>query len=568
MPTGQTPSGQAPSRPAPSPTRPVPPASAVAQNQARATAPFPATETTADSPQADPVSEAISEAQRHFEQGARLYDNGSLKQAGTEFDEAIDTLLRASKVYPQNARLRKEMTDLAGRVHEMELSATRPGEGFADQVEAHAAVDELGNVPTSPPPIDPTRRNALEAEVRNTTHDLPIDLNPRVLAALDYFQNGRGRKTIEVGLERIGIYRPMIERILREEGVPQDLIYLAQAESAFMPRAISRAKARGLWQFISSRGKEYGLRQTLWVDERSDPEKSTRAAARHLNDLYQEFNDWYLAMAAYNAGPYRIEQALKKANATTFWELADKKALPRETINYVPTILALAIIGKTPEAYGFAVQPDAPVETERVKLLEATDLRVIAENLDVEVDTLKELNPHVLRWTTPPDDSEFELILPKDSTETFMAKVVPLSEKERILWRYHNVAKGETLSVIARKYAVSVSDITVSNKITTRTPLRIGQELQIPVSGVTRPPAVATRSNPSPARIAQAHTVKVTATALPSTYRVKRGDTLTSIAAKFNVTVAELKKWNKLASTRLDIGQKLSLAPANLRQAN
>lgn len=511
---------------------------------------------------ADAVEAVIGEAQRHFEQGVRLYDSGSLKQAGAKFDEAVDTLLKASRIYPQNARIRKEMTDLVAKVHEMELTAIRTGDGFSDSNDDRAAVDELGNVPTSPPPIDANKRDALEAEVRKGTHDLPIELHSRVLAALEYFQNGRGHRTMEVGLERVGLYRPMMERILKDEGVPLDLIYLAQAESAFLPRAVSRAKARGLWQFISSRGKEYGLRQTWWIDERSDPEKSTRAAARHLKDLYEEFNDWYLAMAAYNAGPYRVEQALKKAKATTFWQLAEKRALPKETINYVPTILAFAIIGKNPDAHGFEVEPDAPMEIERVKLQEATDLRVIAENLGIPVDSLKELNPHILRWTTPPDDSEFELVLPKGLTETFVAKVVPLSEKERILWRYHNVRKGETLSVIARKYAVSVNEITVSNKISTKTPLRIGQELQIPVSGVTRPSPAKTQT------AAAVETQTVPASAIPASYRVKRGDTLFAIASKFNLTVNDLKKWNKLTSTRLDIGQKLSLAPASLRQAN
>jgi membrane-bound lytic murein transglycosylase D len=553
-------------------TAPAPPAPPLAPPPAASAPPAVVAQTRPNTPQAvpapppqDPVATVITEAQRHFEQGVRLYDNGFMKQAGTEFDEAVDTLLKASKIYPQNARIRKEMTDLVAKVQEMELAAIRTGDGLSDRDEDRAAVDELGNVPTFPPAIDPNRRDALEAEVRKATHDLPIELNSRVLAALDYFQNGRGHKTMEVGLERVGVYRPMIERILREEGVPLDLIYLAQTESAFLPRAISRAKARGMWQFISSRGKEYGLRQTWWIDERSDPEKSTRAAARHLKDLYAEFNDWYLAMAAYNAGPYRVEQALKKTKSTTFWQLAEKKALARETISYVPTILALAIIGKTPEAYGFDVEPDTPRETERVKLLEATDLRVIAENLEIDVDFLKELNPHILRWTTPPDDSEFELILPKGSTETFVAKVVPLSEKERILWRYHNVKKGETLSVIARKYGVSVTDITVSNKITTRTALRIGQELQIPVSGVARPTSVAAKR---PTGAAQTQTAKSAPPATPSSYKVKRGDTLFSIASKFSVSVTDLKKWNKLTSTRIDIGQKLTLAPANIRQAN
>jgi membrane-bound lytic murein transglycosylase D len=345
----------------------------------------------------------------------------------------------------------------------------------------------------------------------------------------------------------------MMERVLKEEGVPLDLIFLAEAESAFLPRAISRAKARGLWQFISSRGKEYGLRQTWWIDERSDPEKSTRAAARHLSDLYEEFNDWNLAMAAYNAGPVRVEQALRKTGATTFWELADRKALPKETLNYVPTILAMAIIGRNPELYGFDVEPDPPQEIERVNLDKATDLRVIAETIGVPVDLLKDLNPHVLRWTTPPDDEEFELILPKGYSDAF-EKVVMLPDNERILFRYHNVRKGETLSVIARNYGVSVNDLTQANKISVRSILRIGQELLIPMSG----------SAPTIRQVAQVTKGSLT----PSSYTVRRGDTLSEIAAKFNVTVNDLKKWNKLTSTRLDIGQKLSLAAPKVRQAN
>ena len=363
------------------------------------------------------------------------------------------------------------------------------------------------------------------------------------------------------GLSALGLYRPMMERILMEEKVPLDLIYLAQAESAFLPRAISRAKARGMWQFISSRGKEYGLRQTWWIDERSDPEKSTRAAARHLSDLYEQFNDWHLAMAAYNAGPVRVSKALKKTKATTFWELADKKALPKETINYVPTILAFAIIGRDPGEYGFDVEPSAPLETERVDLEKATDLRVIAENLGLPVDQLKDLNPHVLRWTTPPDDSEFELILPKGYSEKFHGKGRIASGKRAHSMAPSQCEEGETLSVIARNYGVAVNDLTQANRISAKTSLKIGQEILIPMSGASRAP---TPSAPAPASKTK---VAAKPTPAPSTsYKVKRGDTLTGIAAKFNLTVNDLKKWNKLTSTRLDIGQKLALAPPRVRQ--
>src|SRR5262249_3422321 len=215
----------------------------------------------------------------------------------------------------------------------------------------------------------------------------------------------------------------MIEKILREEGVPLDLIYLCQAESAFQPRAVSRAQAKGLWQFISSRGKEYGLRQTWWIDERSDPEKSTRAAARPLKDLYREFGEWYLAMAGHNSRPVRVDRALEKTRGDNFWTLAEKRAVARETINYVPTVLALTIIGKNPEKYGFEITPAAPIETERVRVDKATDLRVIAEAIDVPVEDLRELNAHVLRWTTPPDDFDFNLILPKGYANKFNEQI-------------------------------------------------------------------------------------------------------------------------------------------------
>jgi membrane-bound lytic murein transglycosylase D len=516
----------------------------------------------------DEVGNVIKEARSHFDKGTELYDTGYLKQARIEFDSAVDTLLSSSRSYPGNERIRNELNTLVARINEMEMAAIRNGDGFTDQDGQHAAIDDLDLVPTFPAPIDPKQREAVEAGVRAVKHDLPIELNGRVLTAVDYFQNGRGRNSMSVGLERIGVYRPMVERILKEEGVPLDLIYLAQAESAFVPRAISRAKARGMWQFISSRGKEYGLRQTWWIDERSDPEKSTRAAARHLNDLFMEFNDWYLAMAAYNAGPLRIEQALKRTGSTTFWELADKRALPKETINYVPTIVALAIIGRDPGQYGFNVEPDPPLDIERVSLEKATDLRVIAENLGVPLDLLKDLNPHVLRWTTPPDDPDFELILPKGYSDKFTEKVVTLPENERILWRYHDVKKGETLSIIARSFGVSVNDLTQANKISAKSPLRVGQELLIPMSGATRAPAPAAATSTTSAPRVAANAPARTQTASPTVYKVRQGDTLSAIAAKFNVSINDLKKWNKLTSTRLDIGQKLSLAPVAARQAN
>jgi peptidoglycan lytic transglycosylase D len=331
--------------------------------------------------------------------------------------------------------------------------------------------------------------------------------------------------------------------------VPLDLIYLCQAESAFVPRALSRAKAKGMWQFISSRGKEYGLRQNWWIDERSDPEKSTRAAARHLKDLYDEFNDWYLAMAAYNAGPYRIQRAIDKTGQTDFWKLVEKRALPKETMNYVPTILALTIIGKNPEKYGFSVSPSPPMEVERVSVDKATDLRVIAEAIHVSVDDLKDLNPHVLRWTTPPSDPEFELILPKGSSETFHQQMAVLPDEKRVLFRYHTVQRNETLSVVARKYGTTVAALTQANNLPPKKPVRLGQELIIPISGVG-PTPVATASRTA--------TPKSLSTVTRHT--VRQGDTLTNIAKRYGVTVNDLKDWNRITSSNISIGTKLIVA--------
>lgn len=429
------------------------------------------------------------------------------------------------------ARLQLELT-------QEQLKAMREADGFSWGVDQHAAIDDIGDSLTLPSSIDPAMRKAIEDQVRELNHDLPLEINDRVLGFLEYYRNGRGRTTMAAGLERVGRWRPMIEQILREEGVPLDLIYLSQAESAFLPRALSRAKARGMWQFIPSRGKEYGLRQNYWIDERSDPEKSTRAAARHLKDLYSEFGDWYLAMAAYNAGPARIQNALDKTGADNFWTLADKRAIPRETINYVPTILALTIIGKNPAQYGFNVAPEPALETERVAVNKATDLRVIAEAVEIPVEDLKQLNAHVLRWSTPPDDPQFELVLPMGYASKFNEVISSLPDSKRLLNREHIVRKGDTLGAIAKKYGATVADLSEANRLGRKSTLRVGQALMIPLSGPAATKAAASRVPTATSRLPRP-------AKSPTSYTVRRGDTLGKIAARFAVTVNAILSWNK-----------------------
>ncbi|HEX4997830.1 MAG TPA: LysM peptidoglycan-binding domain-containing protein, partial [Terriglobia bacterium] len=368
-------------------------------------------------------------------------------------------------------------------------------------------------------------------------------------------EKGKGRGTIEVALARMGRYRPMIERILSEEGVPLDLIYLCQAESAFIPRALSRAQAKGLWQFISSRGEEYGLRQTWWIDERSDPEKSTRAAAHHLRDLYDRFGDWYLAMAAYNAGPLNVERAIQRAGDRDFWVLADRKLLPKETINYVPTILAMAIIGREPEKYGFNVVPDEPYRTERVPLDAATDLRVIAETIKVPVEQLRDLNPQLLRWITPPGDPDFQLTLPEGYAANFGEAMAAIPADRRVMWTHHTVSRGETLSIIAQKYSTTVKDLAQANNIDVRKTIQVGQALLIPIGGGVVPASLTAAKAPASTSSAPKATSRTTS------YTVRKGDSLSRIAGQFGVSVAELQKWNKLSSTAvLSVGRSLIVA--------
>jgi membrane-bound lytic murein transglycosylase D len=511
----------------------------------------------------DPVEVTILEAKMRFEKGDDLYKQGFLKRAKDEFNAAVDLILDASNAHRNDPRLQRELTDLVARVNAMELLALREGDGFTDQTDQPAAIDDLEHVETFPTLIDPKLKKAVEEEVQEVAHDLPIEINDRVLGFLDYYENGRGHGAIEVGLERIGKYQPMIEKILKEEGVPLDLIYLCQAESAFEPRALSRAAAKGMWQFISSRGKEYGLRQSWWVDERSDPEKSTRAAARHLKDLYQEFGDWYLAMAAYNSGPVRVQRALEKTGADNFWTLAEKRALPKETINYIPNILALSIIGKNPEKYGFTVAPTPALEIERVSVDKATDLRVIAEAINLPVEELRTLNAQVLRWTTPPDDPDFQLILPKGYSDKFNEQISNLPESKRVLFREHLVKKGETIGVIARKYGTTTSELLQANNLGKNPVLKAGRSLIIPISGASVPA-------PAPKQVASRQPVHRAAASSSTrmTYTVRSGDTLAKIAARYHTSVEKLKSWNHLTSTRLTVGKKLMIGVEKTEAAN
>ena len=392
-----------------------------------------------------------------------------------------------------------------------------------------APIDEIADLTL--PAGDPRLALKAEKELMSVRHDLPLTVNESVLQYLSFFTTTRGRAIVEHGLGRAGRYNAMIQRVLKEEGVPQDLIYLAQAESAFQPDAVSRAGARGIWQFMPYRGEEYDLERTYWVDERSDPEKATRAAARHMRDLYAIFGDWYLVMAAYNSGPGNVSKAIERTGYADFWELQKLNALPKQTQNYVPIILALAFVAKDPGLYGVQVAPEKPPQMETVSLEHSISLQLAADAAGADVDDLRLLNPELLRNVTP-NEHGFQFKLPAGTAKNFEDNIQQVPEDKQAIWRLHAAEQGETLSDIARRYRVTVPAIEAANHLEAHAIVPTGFVLNVP----TAPPVVTL-----------VH------------YRVQRGDTLAGIAGRFDVTVAELKRWNHIAGTQAQRGARLRI---------
>src|SRR6202166_4536602 len=412
-------------------------------------------------PVTDPRQTLIRKVEEKFASGEQNYKAGHLEAARKDFDEAVDRILESGYDPDSDPKLGELFHRVVDTVYTYELQAFRAGDGFQEAPAVPAPIDEVAEMTF---PVDPRLKDRAEQAAKNISHDLPLTVNDEVLSFLNFFQTPRGRAIVETGLQRRGRYHEMIARVLREEGVPQDLIYLAQAESAFQPLALSRAGARGIWQFVQWRGNEYGLKRTWWVDERMDPEKATRAAAQHLRDLYGLFGDWYLAIAAYNCGPGNVPKGVERTGYADFWELYKRNVLPRETKNYVPIILALTLIAKDAAHYGISVDPDREVETDAVKPGRAIDLRLVAETIDVDVATLRTLNPSLLRMATP-DDSGFVLHLPKGTAGTFSAEIADIPADKWVSWRRHRVESGETLTSIAKKYRVTPGAIAAANDL-------------------------------------------------------------------------------------------------------
>ncbi len=484
----------------------------------------------------DPIQDTLERAEREYQAGQANYAAGHLEAAKENFDRAVTALLQGPVDVRSNESLQREFDKIIEGVNTLEMQALKEGDGFTEQKPEPAPIDEANEVTF---PVDPNLKAKAEEELKQTHSDLPLVLNDSVASYINFFST-RGRGTLEHALIRSGRYRDMISRIFKEEGVPQDLIYLAQAESGFHPLALSRAGARGMWQFMASRATGYGLSRNWWVDDRQDPEKATRAAARHLKDLHNQFGDWYLAMAAYNSGPGTVQAAVQRTGYADFWELYRRNVLPQETKNYVPIIVAVTIMAKNPAQYGLeSLTLDPPLRPDTVKVDYPVDLRLVAECVDSSLDTIQELNPSLLRMTTPKDAS-FELHLPPGSKDKFQQAIAAIPPDKRVWWRYHRVVAGDTLAAVARKYHTTPNAIAQVNNLD-EGELVADSKLIIPVTGRKLDPAAVTYSR------------------RPTHYRVRKGDTVLSVADDFGVPPEKIRKWNHLKGNTLRPGRTLAI---------
>ena len=379
-------------------------------------------------------------------------------------------------------------------------------------------------------------------------YEIPLEMNSDVERWIKYFQSTIPER-FDIYLTRLGRYEDMIRRKLRLAGLPEDLIHLSLIESGMNPNAYSRSHAVGLWQFIRGTARLYDLEVSWWLDERRDPILATDAAIGFLSNLYDEFGSWYLAAAAYNGGPGRVRRGLASTGSDDFWELAQGRALRSETRNYVPKLIAAAIIAKDPESYGFAgVQKEPPWEYETVAVPDATSFDVLAEAAGTDEEAIQRLNPQFPRRVTPPD-RPVELRVPVGLGEQFAVNYADIPADERVTWLMHTITRGQTLGLLAARYGTSVQAIQAANNNLNPRRLQIGQRLVIP------------RSPTAGTTVASNTTSRAASQALERPYEivVQRGDTLWALARQHGVTTSQLMSWNGLQTSSIRPGQRLTV---------
>jgi membrane-bound lytic murein transglycosylase D len=487
------------------------------------------------------VQQLIAQVERSFTSGEKHYRKGELVKAKVDFDSAVDQMLSSGLDIKSEPLLEAEFNRILDAVNALETEALKQGNGFVPAVEPSPA--DVANDVTFE--VDPNIVAKAKAELATTKSDLPLVINDYVAAYINSFANSqRGHNTLLHSLQRSGRYKAMIQRVLQEEGVPQDLIYLAVAESGFQPQAVNgRSGAGGMWQFMPH--GEYGLTRNGYIDERFDPEKSTRAYARYMKFLYNQLGDWYLAMAAYDWGAGNVQRAVQKTGYADYWELYKRNNLPGETKNYVPEILAAIIITKNPTQYGFDdVQLDPPVVSDTVEVNYAVDLRLAADIVGAQPQELLALNPGLLRLSTPPAETlsePFALHLPAGTAALFQQRIAAIPEAKRNQWRYHRVTPDDSLASVARSFHVSIDQLATVNQLHEGDSLTNVEALVVPV----------------PLPVAPVRHAEV--------YKARKGETLITIADRFGVSLDDLHRWNKISGTSIQAGQRVRVTePAHV----
>jgi len=519
------------------------------------------------------VAQLVERSEKHFNQGRLNLADNKREQARDEFDKAVDTILESGMDIRSNPRLRDFYLQLVERVYREEVPSTRL-QTASGRVEIASVIQQQGAPPVKaqmpqvgfrdqkfePSPLDELSKLVLTDAERNVNPEDVEELGETARASvgfafkpnaliqqyINYYQ-GRGRGTMEAGLRRSGRFMKMSRKIFREEGVPEDMAWLGQVESAWRPTARSWAAASGLWQFIPSTGARFGLRQSAWVDERNSFEKATRASARYLKWLANRYNgDWELAMGAYNTGEGNIDRAIGRAGSADFWRVYPYIA--QETRNYVPNILATILIAKNPGKYGFrreSVQPDAPLSYDEVKVPTTTSLQLIANLTDTSVDYLRSVNPELRRDVTPRGEA-YVVRVPPGRGKQFVAllKRVPVDRREQTA-RVVTVSPGEDLQTVAARLGTSVAQLQQWNS---GVDLNTGGKLVVPAGSVRATSMVLRQRGNTPAPTGSSlRTVSALA-----------GDTIAKIAARYNASVDEVAKLNGIAAdTQLDRGRQI-----------
>lgn len=526
--------------------------------------PGPAGEGSSDPSENEDVDLIISRAQGEFDLGVELLNAGDAEQAREHWDHAVEAFLNGGVSMQQEPRLQQAFDRILEDIAALEKGVVDAPEG--DSEAEPAPVDDLLDInPTITPKKAEDKREKITRRSGESTYDIPMVVNDKVLAWVDLFQNNSVyRKSFMGGFERYGLYESMIHGVMSEEGLPFDLIYLAFLESTYKTNAYSRARAKGIWQFMTTTGRQYGLRIDRYVDERSHPEKSTRAAARYLKDLYATFNDWHLAMAAYNTGAGNILRGQRRSGKKDYWSIAATRYMHRDTKNFVPAILALALMGKNPDKYGFSdLEHFAPLEYDTVTVEGPARLSLIARLADVSVEELRSLNPHLRRDVTPPGPAgapgsgSYEVMVPR-GTGTQVAEayaLLPRSEKIAKLDTEHTVRQGETLASIAARYGVSVNELARANGIRNPRNLRAGARLVVPHGG-------------SDSYVRERRAARQDYDTSAPYHTVRRGETLSAISRAYGVSLGRLYSWNSMgAGTILKPGMRIRVQPGSEQPA-